>query len=122
VHLAGIGADPGAHAIGSGSDGQPLVKHFADLAPEEALRLSSSLPSPASSDIYSRLEKLRHAQTSPDSNTMEIYSTLSAPTSRRGHGMSSAQSPDGSHNLRIDLGLRTTWTCWWGPNQGHTML
>lgn len=60
-----------------GSDRQLLVQHFADLAPEEVLRLSSSLPSPASTIIYTRLEKLRHAQTSPDANATEIYNGLS---------------------------------------------
>lgn len=64
--------------LDTGSDREPLVQHFATLSSEQALRLSSSLPSPASAEIYRGLEKLRQAQNASDSDVKDIYNGLTA--------------------------------------------
>lgn len=58
-------------------DTQLLTKHFADLPPQEALRLTGFLDQPTGENTYVRLEALREAQAAAATHAPEIYHGLS---------------------------------------------
>jgi hypothetical protein len=64
--------------LGPDTDRQPLLAHFAQLPPADALRMSASLPSDATGSFLARLEELRWAQGARDGDPASIHNGLLA--------------------------------------------